>query len=212
MTESTQVHGVEFKGCGCGCGTPISSSATYRPGHDARHAAKVGKAAAESGVDIQHPELYDTLPTAALRNKAQKIAVNLLSKAATKADKREARAKAKAERDLLKESRDAVAAVARANKQAAAKAKADAKRAEREAKAKAKVQADKARAAGDAARVRAAQERADAKVEDTGTVKVGRWDYPVRMTSAGKVQRNSKRDGSGSWETIDDSNAIVWAS
>lgn len=32
-----------------------------------------------------------------------------------------------------------------------------------------------------------------------GIVTKGRWEYPARMTKAGKVERNTSRDGSGSW-------------
>lgn len=34
-------------------------------------------------------------------------------------------------------------------------------------------------------------------------IKVGRWTYPARMTRAGKMQRNTKRDGSGSWVEVE---------
>lgn len=41
----------------------------------------------------------------------------------------------------------------------------------------------------------------DAELEATGelTVKVGRWDYPAKLSNAGLVMRNTKRDGSGEW-------------
>lgn len=33
--------------------------------------------------------------------------------------------------------------------------------------------------------------------------KLGRWEYPVRVTNAGQFQRNTKRDGSGTWVEAD---------
>lgn len=44
----------------------------------------------------------------------------------------------------------------------------------------------------------------------TGTTKIGRWTYPVRMTLAGKAQFNTKRDGSGTWEPVDKHDSIIW--
>lgn len=39
-----------------------------------------------------------------------------------------------------------------------------------------------------------------AEVTENGfTVKVGRWDYPAKLSNAGLVMRNTKRDGSGEW-------------
>lgn len=35
---------------------------------------------------------------------------------------------------------------------------------------------------------------------NTGTVKVGRWEYPARRDESGDIERNTKRDGSGEWE------------
>lgn len=37
----------------------------------------------------------------------------------------------------------------------------------------------------------------------TGTVKVGRWDYPAKMDQNGIVVRNTKRDRSGEWVDAD---------
>lgn len=33
----------------------------------------------------------------------------------------------------------------------------------------------------------------------TGTVKVGRWEYPARTLENGTVERNTQRDGEGEW-------------
>lgn len=55
--------------------------------------------------------------------------------------------------------------------------------------------------------------RPQAQSPSTGTVKIGRWEYPVRVTSAGKVERNTKRDESGSWEPVNANAAqnVVWS-
>lgn len=43
----------------------------------------------------------------------------------------------------------------------------------------------------------------------TGTVKVGRWEYPAEVTDTG-IRRNAKRDGSGEWiEGIADAKVIA---
>lgn len=63
MTESGALK------CRCGCGAPpIGITALYRPGHDARHAGRVGRELRELGrVD---DDLLAGLPTEALRAKA----------------------------------------------------------------------------------------------------------------------------------------------
>lgn len=43
----------------------------------------------------------------------------------------------------------------------------------------------------------------------TGTVKVGRWEYPAEMTETG-LRRNAKRDGSGEWiEGVADAKVVA---
>lgn len=37
-----------------------------------------------------------------------------------------------------------------------------------------------------------------------GTIKVGRWTYPARKKANGKIERNSKTDGSGDWIEVED--------
>ena len=59
----------------CGCGSPTSRN--YRSGHDARHAAMVGRELAAAGGDLtpaQRDALLLTLPSDALRAKASGIA------------------------------------------------------------------------------------------------------------------------------------------
>ena len=36
-------------------------------------------------------------------------------------------------------------------------------------------------------------------LEAPKTVKVGRWEYPAKVTFSGRLLRNTKRDGSGEW-------------
>lgn len=43
----------------------------------------------------------------------------------------------------------------------------------------------------------------------TGTVKIGRWTYPARDAGNG-AERNTKRDGSGTWEGVDYAK-VIWA-
>ncbi len=144
------IGGKEFRACGCNCGAPVSGKATYRPGHDARHAGQVARDAVASfragDGAVDSDEFYMELTgRPALIAKARKMALGLV-------------------------------------------AKEDGKKAARTGR----------------------KTEAQAK---TGTVKVGRWEYPVRMTLAGKAQRNTKRDGSGDWEAVAPEQAakIVWA-
>ncbi len=56
--------------CSCGCGQNVASTtARYRPGHDARHAAAVGRALIAAG--HLDSALLDALPSPALRAKAE---------------------------------------------------------------------------------------------------------------------------------------------
>lgn len=56
--------------CRCGCGEPVvRPTALYLPGHDARHAAAVGRALIAAG--HADPALLDALPSPALRGKAE---------------------------------------------------------------------------------------------------------------------------------------------
>ncbi len=57
--------------CLCGCAEITNRNRNYRPGHDARHAGRVGRALAATG----NTELLAALPTAALRLKAQAVAL-----------------------------------------------------------------------------------------------------------------------------------------
>lgn len=40
--------------------------------------------------------------------------------------------------------------------------------------------------------------KAEPVIEDAGTVKVGRWEYPARKLD-GELQRNTRRNGEGDW-------------
>lgn len=52
--------------------------------------------------------------------------------------------------------------------------------------------------------------RSTSAQEMTGEIKIGRWTYPARMTIAGKAQRNTRRDGSGSWIALDPNGKVIW--
>jgi hypothetical protein len=62
--------------CLCGCGEIANRGRNYRPGHDARHAGVVGRKYADSG----DADLLLVLPTAALREKARKIAIKAVER------------------------------------------------------------------------------------------------------------------------------------
>jgi hypothetical protein len=76
--------------CLCGCGDLVLTMgrSLYKPGHDARHAGNLGRLVAESGDD----SLLASLPTPALRAKAETVANNARAKAQAKADRDAARA------------------------------------------------------------------------------------------------------------------------
>lgn len=80
------IKGVEFKGCGCGCGQPVGRKATYRPGHDARHAGQVARAAVESFRAGEGTLLAGIkgLPSDALRVKALVMAQGIIAKGESK--------------------------------------------------------------------------------------------------------------------------------
>lgn len=65
--------------CTCGCGEQIGPKATYRPGHDARHAGAVARAIAAD--PKQEKTLLLALPSPALRAKAQRAAARATAKA-----------------------------------------------------------------------------------------------------------------------------------
>ena len=47
--------------------------------------------------------------------------------------------------------------------------------------------------------LRHAERLAPASPKAPSRVKIGRWDYPMRWTTDNKMERNTKRDGSGTW-------------
>ena len=57
--------------CLCGCGETAGRGSSYRPGHDARHASRIGRAMAAAGAEA--PTLLAELPSDALRAKALKM-------------------------------------------------------------------------------------------------------------------------------------------
>lgn len=80
--------------CRCGCGAPtVRPSASYLPGHDARHAGQVGRALL-AGAD--EATALAALPTPALRAKAQGLVATARQREAKKAAGAQARAAAQA--------------------------------------------------------------------------------------------------------------------
>jgi len=72
---------VEARTCGCGCGEQVGRKATYRPGHDARHASAVARQVADldpHGAEAAREvaALLDSLGSDALRAKAGRMLEN----------------------------------------------------------------------------------------------------------------------------------------
>ncbi len=61
--------------CGCGCGELVGKNATFRPGHDARHAGNVGRALAVDANDPAATAAFAALSTA-FQAKANGIRAN----------------------------------------------------------------------------------------------------------------------------------------
>lgn len=148
--------------CRCGCKARTqNSSSVYLPGHDARHAGQVARAAAARVIEttptgrpltfavIDDEDMLDGL-SPALKAKATAHIQRLLEKAANKSEKA-ARVAAQAE------------GIVQAHKSA----------------------------------------------QKVGSVKIGRWTYPVR-NAAGLAQRNTKRDGSGEWVAVEPSQIVTY--
>jgi hypothetical protein len=73
-------------------------------------------------------------------------------------------------------------------------------------KVKAKKQASRLAQRGAKRGERKAAKKASFGAKDgdrTGTVRIGRWEYPARKNGRGEVVRNTKRDGSGTWAPAD---------
>lgn len=69
--------------CLCECGTATSQKANYRPGHDARHFAAVAREIAAN--PRRRAALLDTIPSPALRAKAEHAAERLTTRIAKEA-------------------------------------------------------------------------------------------------------------------------------
>lgn len=81
--KSAPAGPIEFRKCLCSCGENVGKKATYRPGHDARHAGNVGRLFASLDPDERAANgnsVLMSLPTDALRAKAAKIAQTILDK------------------------------------------------------------------------------------------------------------------------------------
>lgn len=76
-TKATAASKTTSPTCTCGCGEQIGPKATYRPGHDARHAGAVARAIAAD--PKQEKTLPLALPSPALRAKAQRAAARALA-------------------------------------------------------------------------------------------------------------------------------------
>lgn len=70
-----------FRNCACGCGEKVASKTNYRPGHDARHASTLARAAVGTGPSFAR-DLFKALPSPALQAKASAMLGRLEAKAA----------------------------------------------------------------------------------------------------------------------------------
>lgn len=77
----------KFHACLCGCKQNVPAKSHYKPGHDARHAGRIGREIADNyatkGFDRR--TLLNTLPSDRLKAKAEAIAENRIAKAEAKA-------------------------------------------------------------------------------------------------------------------------------
>ena len=84
---------VEASPCRCNCGNPTKRpSATYLPGHDARHAGDIGRSVADLDLEQAAIRIELALGTPALQAKATRVAENTRRNAAIKAAKAAAKA------------------------------------------------------------------------------------------------------------------------
>lgn len=101
VEEGAQVTG----SCYCGCGQSLTGKSFYKPGHDARHAGVVGRAAAEEILNAgrlsltpEDDDAFADLPSDALVRKSKGIAANVLAREATKRANKAKREADKAEK------------------------------------------------------------------------------------------------------------------
>lgn len=93
-TTKAQAKPTEPQACRCGCKLQtIRPEALYLPGHDARHAGRVGRALIANPNDTSQ---LDQLPTDALKAKARGMVAKVEQQAAEKARRQAARDAAKA--------------------------------------------------------------------------------------------------------------------
>lgn len=174
---TTPAKTVTTRRCNCGCGEATSSAKTqYKPGHDARHVGIVARLVAPNNLPADESNaLLDSLGSEKLKTKALMMAHRLREKAAAKAPKADAQPVAQGQKR---------GAGARNQKAIAAKV----------------AQEEAAHAATQAVPT---PEWDDTDPGDLGDsidpVRVGRWTYPARLIGTDRVERNTKRDGSGEW-------------
>ncbi|WP_322938028.1 hypothetical protein [Nocardioides bizhenqiangii] len=70
----------EARACGCGCGAAVSPRASFRPGHDARHAGATGRALAANPKDKAALAALAGM-SEALQAKAERVRANAEAKA-----------------------------------------------------------------------------------------------------------------------------------
>lgn len=101
MTATTTApKSTDLRTCTCGCGENVAGKSNYRPGHDARHAGNIARAAfalRKDGQTTAEAEAQiNSLPTDALQAKARGMIAGWQAKDNAKAARAQAQAQAKA--------------------------------------------------------------------------------------------------------------------
>jgi hypothetical protein len=166
----------ETRACACTCGLQVTGKSRFRQGHDAKMVSRMVTETIQ-GNDVQITA--DAFVDGSAKDDIQHVIDGVTTAVVLHhGDRLADKYNQAAMNGWAKES-------AKADRQAK---RAAAKQAKAEAKA-AKVEDLGDGTEGDA-------------VVSTGTVKVGRWEYPTQTLASGQTFRNTKRDGSGDWTEV----------
>lgn len=173
--------------CQCGCGLAATEGYTFRPGHDAKFKSKAISLVVSGGLDDQPEPPYQLIQNPSLNQTEDTLADSDI----TIADWMSVA-------QIIERRKECTAYVANNMGRPALAGTI-------EAGVNNAIDKMAKRANADADRATAKQQRAEAKKTEPEVkgFKLGRWEYPARMTGAGKVERNTKRDGSGTWVDAD---------
>lgn len=209
--------------CRCGCEAPLGGKAAYRPGHDARHVSNLkARLDITSASSDRSPEAKDRVQEEVYVIFAELKSVALRQKLGRAVDNDK--------EGLYNSFGDAGVFVPYSdnpslgsghdNDQAAFEARypADAPKAKKAPKAKVEAPAITEADGEDAALYLTIEDETPAVPEPMWTettqdeapleVKVGRWTYPARRRSNGKLERNVNRLGEGEWVPAEESQLV----